>query len=300
MARPRAGDRPSLGAVAALGVAASADSLLMSVRADGVLGAQAGDKGDEPVVPRPFRLFGEQHAPWLDGRAFTQSVAAKRIYTRALCPWFGRRRADDCDEITVLPCGNLLRAVGRITCVGRPVRDEKAPRTDRGTEANVTSANDDMCDIGINRRVFVAGAGSTVMGLGLLTAACGASGGTATPGNPTAPASANGGATPTSAEAATPTAGAGPSSTAAAKPAVKRGRRWAKRRRCPSAEAQSSPLRRSSSRSHRLAGMSACQRFAHTQVVSWVTWRAGRSTVRVTAVATTWTERWPGGPRPEH
>jgi Rieske Fe-S protein len=87
----------------------------------------------------------------------------------------------------------------------------------------VTSANDDMCDIGINRRVFVAGAGSTVMGLGLLTAACGASGGTATPGNPTAPASANGGATPTSAEAATPTAGAGPSSTAAAKPAVKRG-----------------------------------------------------------------------------
>jgi Rieske Fe-S protein len=122
-----------------------------------------------------------------------------------------------------LPCGNLPRPVGRITPDGRPIRDEKAPKIDSGTEANVTSANDSICDIGINRRVFVVGAGSAVMGLGLLTAACDASGGSATPGNPTAPTSANGGVTPTSAETAAPTSAVGPSSAAAAKPAVKKG-----------------------------------------------------------------------------
>ena len=87
----------------------------------------------------------------------------------------------------------------------------------------MTSANDSICDIGINRRVFVVGAGSAVMGLGLLTAACDASGGSATPGNPTAPTSANGGVTPTSAEPAAPTSAVGPNSAAAAKPAVKKG-----------------------------------------------------------------------------
>jgi Rieske Fe-S protein len=86
----------------------------------------------------------------------------------------------------------------------------------------VTSAHDSTGDIALNRRVFVAGAGTAVMGLGLLTAACGATGGTAAPAGPT---SANSAAAPTSADAVTaaPTSAAAASSAAAAKPAVKRG-----------------------------------------------------------------------------
>jgi Rieske Fe-S protein len=88
----------------------------------------------------------------------------------------------------------------------------------------MTSANDNTGEYGVNRRVFVAGAGGAVVGLGLLTAACGAAGGTATPGGPTAPASANGAVAPTSADAmaAAERSAAVPSS-AAVKPAVKRG-----------------------------------------------------------------------------
>jgi Rieske Fe-S protein len=84
---------------------------------------------------------------------------------------------------------------------------------------NVTSANDNTCDMGINRRVFVAGGGSAVMGLGLLTAACGASGTTA------APASPSGSVAPTSADVvgAAPTSAAARSAAAATKPAAHRG-----------------------------------------------------------------------------
>lgn len=89
----------------------------------------------------------------------------------------------------------------------------------------MTSANDNPCEIGINRRVFVGGAGSAVVGLGLLTAACGVSGGTAAPGSSTAATSATGVVASTSSNtvAAAPTSAAAPSSAAAAKPAVKRG-----------------------------------------------------------------------------
>ena len=85
----------------------------------------------------------------------------------------------------------------------------------------MTSANDSTSDTGINRRVFVAGAGGAV-GLGLLTAACGASGTTAAPAGPTAPAPPSATLAPTSAAAA-PTSSAAPSAAAPAKPVAKRG-----------------------------------------------------------------------------
>jgi Rieske Fe-S protein len=87
----------------------------------------------------------------------------------------------------------------------------------------MTSANGNTSEIGTNRRVLI-GAGSAAVGLGLLTAACGASGGTAAPGSPTAATSA-GVVAPTSSTpvAAAPTSTAAPSSAAAAEPAVKRG-----------------------------------------------------------------------------
>lgn len=87
----------------------------------------------------------------------------------------------------------------------------------------MTSANGNTGEI--NRRVFVAGAGTAVIGLGLLTTACAAPGGTAPSGSPAAATPANASPAPTSADAVAsgPTSAVAPSPAAAPKPAARKG-----------------------------------------------------------------------------